>query len=107
MTARPLFYRRYPQWSIFGKIIHDGLSAIDLVSASGEHAFPGAGDFVFKMIDSAFKMMDFVFKTRLSPGADPPIGLPTFDNEYGFTPLGTMLAAALLCTWGHWTRLSG
>lgn len=48
----PLFYRRYPRWSLLGKIVHDGLSALDLAT-SGQKEFPGA---------------------------DPPIGLPKFDT---------------------------
>ena len=48
----PLFYRRYPTWSLLGKIVHDGLAALDLA----QHAS-----------DSA------------RPAADPPNGLPGFD----------------------------
>jgi hypothetical protein len=49
----PLFYRRYPHWSLLGKIVHDGLSALDLAAgAQGSY-----------------------------PGSDPPIGTPTFDSE--------------------------
>ena len=49
----PLFYRRYPHWSLLGKIVHDGLSAVDLAADSqGPH-----------------------------PGSDPAIGIPTFDSE--------------------------
>ena len=34
----PLFYRRYPTWSLLGKIVHDGLAAVDLaVRNSGHH----------------------------------------------------------------------
>eukprot|EP00035_Acanthoeca_spectabilis_P013418 m.249403 g.249403 ORF g.249403 m.249403 type:complete len:581 (+) comp15879_c0_seq2:268-2010(+) len=29
----PLFYRRYPRWSVLGKLVHDGLAALDLVTA--------------------------------------------------------------------------
>lgn len=48
----PLFYRRYPTWSLLGKIVHDGLAALDLA----QHAS-----------DSA------------RPAGDPPSGLPSFD----------------------------
>ena len=48
----PLFYRRYPTWSLLGKIVHDGLAALDLA----QHA-----------------------SQRAHPGSDPPISLPGMD----------------------------
>ena len=51
----PLFYRRYPHWSLLGKIVHDGLAAVDLAT-SGQ-----AGE--------------------TYPGHDPPIGLPLLDKD--------------------------
>ena len=51
----PLFYRRYPTWSLLGKIVHDGLAAVDLaVRNSGHNSYPGD---------------------------DPPNGLPGFDLD--------------------------
>ena len=44
----PLFYRRYPAWSLLGKIVHDGLAAIDLAQqATGGGAHPGTSLFLY------------------------------------------------------------
>lgn len=50
----PLFYRRYPEWSLLGKIVHDGLAAVDLLATTGG---------------------------RFYPGHDKPEGLPKFDTD--------------------------
>ena len=50
----PLFYRRYPHWSLLGKLVHDGLAALDLASTGQQ-------------------------PSTQHPGFDPPQGLPPFD----------------------------
>ena len=37
----PLFYRRFPEWSLLGKIVHDGLAAVDLLATTGGPFYPG------------------------------------------------------------------
>lgn len=50
----PLFYRRYPTWSVLGKLVHDALAAVDLATATSQRA------------------------------PDKPIGLPAFDTHNVF-----------------------
>ena len=52
----PLFYRRYPEWSLLGKIVHDCVAAIDLAVATG----------------------------AFYPAHDPPINFPTLDHASVF-----------------------
>lgn len=52
----PLFYRRFPRWSVLGKLVHDGLASLDLVSAASP-------------------------STQWPHDADPPIGLPALDSD--------------------------
>lgn len=54
----PLFYRRYPTWSLLGKIVHDGLAALDLARVSWPKSWPKSG-----------------------PSGDPPHGMPGLDGS--------------------------
>ena len=38
----PLFYRRYPTWSLLGKMVHDGLAAVDLAVHANDTVRPGS-----------------------------------------------------------------
>lgn len=70
----PLFYRRYPEWSLLGKLVHDARSAVDLATT-------GNGP--------------------LYPGHDPPIALPKLDERQVFAVgynLGGMVGLYLAAT---------
>ena len=77
-SSLPLFYRRYPSWSMLGKLVHDARSAVDLVTTQATH-----------------------------PGMDPPFGLPRFDTAHVFAVGYDVGGAVALYLSAQETRLAG
>ena len=100
----PLFYRRFPHWSLLGKIVHDGLAALDLATtgAAAEQAVKAVKVAkVAKAVNAA--QIDAVSVSEASdelpdelsdelsgmsapmyPGHDPPLALPPMDPDRVF-----------------------